>query len=101
VENASRGQVGNVDLPQVAHVAQVEGPHDVTPHSLFLVVLAPVHVWPSGHAGAVEHVGGLVAVELFGKCLPVFHPDLRHVDHLSLVSEEFRDHPADPASVAH
>lgn len=79
VEDAASSVVRHVNVLAVADIGEGEAPDDVGADGLNLVVLTPVHVGAACYAGAVEHMGGLDALDVGEDALTVLQASSRKV----------------------
>lgn len=86
--DAASSKDGAVNVLEEAAVGQVQGTDNVGANGILLVVLAPVNVWASSAAGAVEDVGWLDTLELSNDGLAVLHANSGGGDLLALGLEE-------------
>lgn len=95
--DASGSEDGAVDVLQEAAVGQVKGTDNIVADGVLLVVLAPIDVWASSGAGAVEDVGWLNSLELSNDGLTVLHADSGGSDLLALGLEESLEVASNPS----
>jgi hypothetical protein len=52
-----------------------------------LMVFTPVYIRPAGYSCAIQHIGGLVFVDVGDHCLPIFEPCRRYIEIRALYTD--------------
>lgn len=96
----ARRHIGQMHSSLMAQLGQQQRSDNIAAHRLNPVVFAPVDVWPSGFAGAVDDSSWPEVVEDLTHARLVFHADVGGVYSFALGLEQAFEVAADPALAA-